>query len=224
VRRLAGGYAFYDDGWQASVSLRVTETGKVEAVFCAHDRTRGRFDTTAEFVDEGAGPRLRLTVHNFNELPEQVFDGYVFRRGRVALAGASWWKGRPFSFFACRQPPYSLGPLRPETVVSGDFVGEFGLYCDGVHATLTLSEVSGATVRGRLREDGTDRDLPVTAAVDPDVPYRLRMTVGDLPGGDEPVLTLLMFPQRRAALAGWLDWDGLRLGCYAIRYRGLEGV
>src|SRR5262245_49492932 len=129
MRRLAGGYALYDDGWQATLSLRITDTGGVEGDFRAHDRTRGLFDTTTEFVDEGVGPVLRFVVHDFNELPEQVFEGYVFRRGRVAIAGATSWKGQPFAFFACRQPPYSLGPLRPETVASTDLRGVFGPYC-----------------------------------------------------------------------------------------------
>jgi hypothetical protein len=123
MRRLAGGYALYDDGWQATLLLRVTRAGNVEADFRAHDRTRGHFDTTTEFVDEGASPMPRFVVHDFNELPEQVFVGYVFRQGRIAIAGATSWKRQPFAFFACRQPPYSLGPLRPETVAGADSLG-----------------------------------------------------------------------------------------------------
>ena len=216
ANRLSGDYALYDDGWQATLTLRAAETGGLDAGFYAHDRTRGRFAATAELD----GSRLRLAVRDFNELPEQVYEGYVFRRGRVAIAGVTSWKGQSFSFFAVRQPPYSLGPLRPERVAAADFLGVYGLYCDGEHATLTLSTASEATLSGSLREDGADRDHPVDAVIDRSLPYRMELTVRGLAGNEPPVLTLLMFPQRRTAMAGWLDWAGTRLGCYLVRYAG----
>jgi hypothetical protein len=74
---------------------------------------------------------------------------------------------------------------------------------------VTLSDASGSAVSGRLREDGADRDLPVAATIDPDVPYQLRMTVGDLPGADGPVLTLLMFPPGQATGPTKADWAGV---------------
>jgi hypothetical protein len=159
-------------------------------------------------------------VHDFNEMPEQVYDGYVFRRGRVAIAGITLWKGRSFSFFAVRQPPYSLGPLRPERVAADDLSGVFGLYCDGEHATLTLVSTLDAKLTGWLREDDVDRDYAVDVLIDRSLPYRLDLIVRGLTDDGPPVLTLFMFPQRRTAMAGWLDWAGTRLACYVLRYTG----
>jgi hypothetical protein len=221
VRRLAGDYAFYDDGWQATLSLRVDQDGHIDTEFRAYDRTRGRFAATAEF-DDSDGPRLVLAVRDFNELPEQRYEGYVFRRGPVAIAGRTEWKGQPFSFFARRQPPYTLGPLQPEGICPLDFLGVYGLYCDGEHATMILSSAEDSALRGCLREDGSGREYPVHAVIDPVLPYCLKLTVGNLPLEEPPTLTLLMFRQRRTAMAGWLDWAGLRLGCYLIRHAGVR--
>ncbi|MET0416147.1 MAG: hypothetical protein ABW022_09025 [Actinoplanes sp.] len=211
VHRLSGDFAFYDDGWQATLGLRVGDDGHIDAEFRAYDRTRGQFTTTAVF-DESAGPRLLITVSDFNELPQQRYEGYLFRRGPVAFAGRTEWKGQPFAFFACRRPPYTLGPLRPERVHPADFLGTFGLYHDGDHATLILSGVRESVLSGILRADG--EESPVTATVDPAWPYQLELAVG------AQAYTLLMFRQRRTAMAGWFERAGERLGCYAIRHAG----
>jgi hypothetical protein len=216
TQRLCGDYAFYDDGWQATLSLRAGNDGRVGARYFAHDRTRGEFTATAEIE----GQHLQLTVRDFNELPEQVYSGYFFRRGRVAIAGTTAWKGRPFGFFAWRQPPCSLGPLRPENVVAEDFLGVYGLYCDDRHATLALSSISDGLLLGSLREDGADHSFPVEAVVSTSVSHQIEVTVRKVPGDEVPSMTLMMFPQRRTAMAGWLDWAGLRLGCFALRYSG----
>ncbi|MGP4050242.1 hypothetical protein [Streptomyces sp. 2A115] len=185
----------------------------MRARFVSYDRTEGEFPATVSFRP---GPALgvRITVADFNELDEQLFTGYAFGRGGIGLAGKSDWKGQPFGFFARRHPPYTLGPLLPGPVRPADFAGRFNLYCDGAHGTLTLTKVPGGTIRGVLREDG-GAELPVTVRVDQQTPYQALITIhGPEP---EPTLSVWMFSRQRCALTGWLDWDGVRLGCYLTR-------
>jgi hypothetical protein len=221
-RVLTGTYAFYDDGWPATLTLRVGADHRIDAEFFSYDRTRGAFTATAE-LDPEQQHHLTVVVHDFNELPEQRYEGYIFTRRRVAVAGVSDWKGQTFSFFACRQPPYTLGPLLPGDVSPQDLLGTYGLYCDGVHATLNISTSPSGLLGGSLRESDSGREFPVRADVDPLVPHRAFVTIEGVPGeGPAPVLTVLMFVQRRTALAGWLDWGTTRLGCYLIRYLGAD--
>src|SRR5260221_1362680 len=150
-RTLAGTYAFYDDGWPTTLTLRVGSDGRVDADFFSYDRTRGAFAATAE-LDPEQQHHLTVVVRDFNELREQRYEGYAFTRRRAAIAGVTDWKGQPFSFFACRQPPFTLGPLLPGDVSPNDLLGAYGLYCDGLHATLTLSTSSGGLLECSLRE------------------------------------------------------------------------
>jgi hypothetical protein len=198
--------------------LQVGSGGRIEAGFFSYDRTRGAFTATVE-LDPRLRHHLTLVVHDFNEMPAQMYEGYVFTRRRVAIAGVTYWKGQPFSFFACRQPPYTLGPLLPGDVSPHDLLGTYGLYCDGEHATLTLSTSSDGQFAGSLRESDSGREYPVRAEIDQRVPHQVSIVVDGVPGADRPpVLTVLMFVQRRTAMAGWLDWGATRLGCYLIRY------
>jgi hypothetical protein len=214
--RLAGDYAFYDDGWQATLGLSAQPDGSLRARFHEYNRNRGEFEAAAQVN----GIDFAITVRDFNELPQQHYHGLIFTRRRVAIAGTLDWKGTPFGFFAARRPAYTLGPLLPETVLPEAFLGCYSLYCDGEHATLTLSGHDGDGFRGSIRETVTSRVFPVTGYVDPEVAHRVILAIAQVPGGlPPPRLTLLMFVQRRTAMAGWLDWGPQPLGCFAIRQR-----
>jgi hypothetical protein len=216
--RLAGDYAFYDDGWRCSLSLRQRSERGFDARFRSYDRTEGAFDVDV-WLDPELPHRLQLTVSGgFNEVQRQTYRGFAFTRGAVGIAGVSDWKGAPFGFFARRHPPYSVGPAIPGTIAPTDFVGSFNLYCDGEHGTLELSEQDGAEVRGTLREQG-GATLPVTASIDAAVPYHAVIAVHDVGSALPPLLSVWMFVRPRTALAGWLDWGDTRLGCYLTRFK-----
>src|SRR5207244_6395227 len=104
----------------------------------------------------------------------------------------------------------------PVTVTPADFVGSFNLWCDGEHATLNLVDVEGTSVRGTLRE-ANGHTSPVTASIDPNLPYQAAITVENLESTMPARLSMWMFVRPRTALAGWLDWGATRLGCYMIR-------
>jgi hypothetical protein len=212
--RVFGDYAFYDDGWRCRLSLRPGEQGAVEAHFFSYDRTQGSFAARVA-VDSASVPRLEISVAHFNELDEQVYVGYAFTRGVQGIAGASQWKSEPFGFFARRHPPVTQGPQLPVQITPQDFTGSFNLYCDGLRATMLLTDADGATVRGMLVDDaGTTR--PVTATIDPDVRHQAIITIDDV--AEMPCLSVWMFSRQRTALAGWLDWGGKRFGCYLTRF------
>jgi hypothetical protein len=215
--RLEGDYALYDDGWRCSLSLRRRSRGGLEARFFSYERTTGAFDATVT-VDRDVPHRLQIDVRGpFNELDHQTYSGYAFTRGPAGIAGVTDWKGQTFGFFALRQPPWDIGPTLPGTVTPTDFIGSYDLYCDGEHATLELSELDGATARGHVRErDGAV--LPVEAEIDAGIPHHAVITVGDRSAAP-PQFRVWMFVRPRTALAGWLDWDHARLGCYLLRFR-----
>ena len=164
-----------------------------------------------------------MCVTNFNELDQQIYAGFAFTRGIVGIAGTTVWKDESFGFFARRHPPYALGPVLEGAPSQEDFLGSFNLWCDGLNATLVLTEIADTGLIGTLREN-RDITLPVTAAIDPRGPHIAKITVHGTRWDTAPTMFLYMFVRQRTALAGWLEWGTTQLGCYLTRFRSARAI
>jgi hypothetical protein len=220
--RLRGDFGLYDDGWRARLTLPAHQGNPPR--FVSYDRMVGEFD--AEWAIGPHPPHgLRLLVHNFNELQTQTYVGYVFTRGPAAITGMTNWKGTPFGFLARPCPPFSIGPERPGPVRPDDYAGTFRLRCDGLSATLRLrtgpedaaDPAALSQLSGELIEDVANYRFPVVATIDPAVPHSATISIHDIPGSDPATLSVWMFVRPRIVVAGWLEWGGMRVGCYLFR-------
>lgn len=198
------------------MTATLTDTGGTwTSELTSFDRMLGRVESTV-IVGRDAPHHIRIAVRNFNELAESAYDGYAFTRGRRGFAGLGWWKGIPFGFFAWRQPPYLLGPYRPDEITPRHLLGTYELLCDGLYGLLALYRLEGDEVHGELREPA-GAVHPVTATLDAEIRHRVRIAVGgDLPPRP-PVLDVLMFSHSFTGMAGTLAWGGQPLGCALVR-------
>lgn len=198
------------------MSIRPDPGGNGTAVrFRSDERTQGVFPAEL-LVDPDVPHRVSLVVHGFNELDRSVYTGYAFTRGVVGIAGAGDWKGSPFGFCARRQTATSPGPEQQGALTSASFLGRWDVWCDGQHAALDLSDLTGDDgLTGVLVDGGAA--FPVSAVVGPAVPHQAQLTVHGTGEPLDPVMTVWLSTRPRTALAGWTDWGPTRLGCCLTR-------
>jgi hypothetical protein len=212
---LVGTYAFYDDGWPQRLTIA---NASLEAWLHSY-RFNDDYAVTVD-LGKGASHKVTIYVHDFNELPEQVFTGWFMTRSRNAIAGFTDWKGKPFGFFARRGRVFELNPPTRGPIVVGDFAGGYSLYSDGVPATLRL-EVTGSTdLAGTVSDAESGSEAAVVARVDSAVPNRLTFVMPGL-GDDQtpPTFTGYLFGESRRAIAGEMTWNEVSVGCYLTRFR-----
>jgi hypothetical protein len=219
VADCAGRYAFYDDGWLGMLVLAPSQDGAVAGRFHSY-----RFDDdyrVSVAVDPQRPHAITLEIHHFNELPSQSFSGWLFTRRPVAIAGETEWKGQRFGFLARRSWPTSLGRPRTGAISEADFAGQFSLYCDGLHATLSLGVTGPGELKGVLVETEDRTEHEVVARVGQQAPHQLTVVVrsSDSRGSDpEPTMSVFLFTRSRSVCAGSLVWGRTQLGCYLERF------
>lgn len=215
-----GRFSFYDDGWPGVLVL--SEVSGFDLCGTYHSyRLNADYVATA-LVDERQRHHLAITIHDFNGMDRQLFDGYLFTSRKNVITGETSWKTIPYSFVARRCAPWTLSTFRPGGLAEpGDFAGWYSVYYDGGQGTVYLESVEGRSLRGVWRALGNRTELPVTATVDAEVPIRvtLRIDHGLNDGVQPPIMTGLLFSRPKNLVAGWIDWRGERLGCYMVRYR-----
>jgi hypothetical protein len=207
--RLDGRYTLYDDGWCCRLDLAWTGTS-LSASFYSYDRTRGFFPASAD-LDMQRGT-CTLVVEDFNELPRQQYDGLVFTAPVVGLAGRTDWNGQLFGFLAARRPPLPIGPECPTLPGEADLFGSYVLHGAAGNCVIHIPSNQGATCRGSIcSSDGLAHDIVVaTSAEDP---RRFTLSVE----GSTTTITVWMFSRHHDSLAGWIESDGRRTGCYLVR-------
>jgi hypothetical protein len=209
----AGRYAFYDDGWPGTLELTAQDDGRLEGTFSSH-----RFDSEHAVhghVDPAQPHRAEFDIESYNWLPAQRFTGMLFTQGRNGMTGTTEWEEECFGFLATKSGQLGLSAYRPGRVKPSDLVGEFRIVLDGVVGTLALQDGGVGTFRSQAGEV-----LEVRATVGDPVEHAVRVTIPSSPGS-APAFTVLayLFTRPKSAAAGWMEWDGLRLGCYLLRYR-----
>lgn len=222
---MSGVYAMYDDGWRCKLTLTVDD-GNAPSVlvrYVSFDRFRGAYQASASF-DPDVPRLLRITVRDFNELPEQTYLGHCHAGPPAMIVGVTHWREVPFGFLARRALPIGMGepvdrPLRPQ-----DVAGAYTLRCPDLCADVELAVDAKGSIEGavRPRSPGSARagalsGAAVTGAVDPRVPHLVRLRVADVP--DAVSLTLHLFSHSFSAMAGWAQLGPDRVGCSLTRYR-----
>ena len=212
---LLGRYAFYDDGWMGMFHIHVDD-GNLRATYRSY---RFRSSHSVTLLPRNGPPHsVRFTIQDFNELPQQFFSGYFFTGSRNAIAGSTEWKGVPYGFFARKTRPVSLGPLGSDKVEVDDYAGKYYFLCNGTRASLWLSVAGKRSLTGSLRSGG--EEVTVSGRVDEDVSHKTVLTLGDVYKVDQslPTFTGFLFTRQKSAMAGWVEWRKIRLGCYMLRY------
>lgn len=207
--RLAGLYRFLEDGWRGRLLLS-HQGGRILTGRYATERYLGEFDAVAEVV-EGVANQLHIRISDFNEMDEQLFEGYIFQPDGNALAGVTYAEGTTFGFCARRTrslilAQYRMGDVRPE-----DFAGTYVLHQEDDHGVLSLDVVSGSDLRGVYRPWAGQRSLPVTARIDDAVPHGIRLSI------EEASLAGYLFTRPKNVVAGRVEDAGESHGFYMIK-------
>jgi hypothetical protein len=213
-RLIIGPWSFYHDGWPERL---VIEPPRADGTYPAQLRSslfESRFRARVVVGCEAAD-RVLVTVEEFNELDQQVFEGYLWTgSGVTAMAGRTDWKGTPFGFYAVRSALVPLSPSRSSPVAAVELVGRWNLCGGGLRADLRIDAVGNGESHGELLEpDGTR--LPARVTVGGDVRHAVRVEVA--PGHGQPPARLdgFMWSRSRQAMAGLIEWNGVRSGWYA---------
>jgi hypothetical protein len=114
-----GPYRMNHDGWKGTLTLwaapddpieqRPNVRGSYQSDLGGPSRAvRGYVRTSTYPIDATWGPSHKIEF--YVDLPgtldtgdDQQFDGYLFTQTRDAMAGVTWWHGRPFGFYAVKQ-------------------------------------------------------------------------------------------------------------------------
>jgi len=101
---LAGRYQMTHDGWRGTLSLSPQGSS-----YTASD------GKSFSVLTEGSGYHVIFYVVGLGGQNEagkggQKFDGYAMTQTHDAIAGVTWWDGRPFGFFATKLP--AIGPRK----------------------------------------------------------------------------------------------------------------
>jgi len=212
---ITGRWYFCDDGWPGKLTLEHEEDERFSGMYYA-ERFDEDYAVTAT-VDTGADDEITLVVHDFNWLPEQRYVGHLFRHGRRAIAGRSFWQTTPYGFFANRSTRLALGSYRPGAVLPEDFAGRWNAQLDGHPATV---ELAWDAMAGKLRGHCTGRDFDgeyvVTGKPSTEVLHQITLTID---GPDEClILDGLLNSRPKNALCGTMLKSDLKRGFYMVRY------
>jgi hypothetical protein len=205
-----GLYRFLEDGWRGRMLL-AHEAGRVLVGRYRTDRYQGEFDVVAE-VDELLPHKVNIRISNFNEMAEQLFEGYLLGAGGCAIAGVTYAEETVFGFCARMTrslifAQYRVGAVRPE-----DFVGTYGLHQGDEHGVLRLILDGERGFRGTyLSCNNGDRITEVSAEVDDTVRHGLHMSM------DGVTLLGYLFTRPKNVLAGRVERDGVPRGFYMVK-------
>ena len=163
---------------------------------------------------------ITITIHEFNWMVRQEFDGYLFRASRDGIAGSTYWAGdrQPFGFLARKTASLVLGrfpgagePVRPE-----DFGGRYAVFDDGRPGVLSLlpilKGVSGA-VSGWRAPTGPRGQRPRRRNCG------TRGRAGDRGalGGRRRKFVGYLFSKTKNAIAGWTEAGDIAAGFYMTK-------
>lgn len=215
----AGTYSFYHDGWRGWLVLALDEGRRLTGSYRG-DPGAGEFAVTAE-VKADPPHGVTITIHEFNWMVRQEFDGYLFRASRDAIAGSTYSAGdrQPFGFLARKTASLVLGrfpgagePVRPE-----DFGGRYAVFDDGRPGVLSLLADPEGSVRGSLWMEGSDRAVAVSGHVDGTVAHAVELVIGEPSAVDRRKVVGYLFSKTKNAIAGWTEAGDVAAGIYMTK-------
>lgn len=215
TEEFAGRWYVCDDGWLGTLVLAVAGGRQLTGTFTS-DRFGEDFRVTGEAGT--AGPHaIHVTIHDFNWMPEQHYEGYLFTRSRRAIAGSSVWRDVPFGFFGTRATRPALGTYRAGVVRGNDFAGSWTAYLDGEPATIVLDfEGEFGSLRGSCSV-GSER-YEVTGRPGGPVPHGLSLKMHSADGQVVAELSGYLMSRPKNAISGTMTVAGTNLGFMMIRY------
>jgi hypothetical protein len=215
TEEFAGRWFLCDDGWLGTLTLAVDGERSLSGLFASE-----RFDDdyrVSAVAGVGDPHAIRFTIHDFNWMAEQHYDGHLLTRTRRAMAGNTVWKDVPFGFFATRTTRPALGTYGSGLVSGEDFAGSWTAYLDGELATIVLEyDPAAGTLRGSCT--GTSDSYEVTGRPDGTVPHKVFMTVCDPDGKVMAELSGYLMSRPKNAISGTMTVAGANLGFMMIRY------
>lgn len=212
----AGRWYLCDDGWLGTLTLAAEGEHDLTGTFSS-ERFGEDYEVTGR-AGESAPHAFRFTIHDFNWLPEQHYEGHLLTRGRGMLAGRTVWRDEPFGFFATRATRPQLGAYRAGAARGEDFAGGWTAYLDGERATVALEYDKES---GLLRGSCTGAFGAYDAIGRPGgaAPYELSLRLTD-PGDGASVAELsgYLMSRPKNAVSGTMSAGGVHLGFVMVRY------
>jgi hypothetical protein len=222
----AGTYSFYHDGWRGWLVLAHEDERRLTGSYRG-DPGEGEFAVTAE-VKSDPPHGVTITIHEFNWMVRQEFNGYMLRESRNGIAGSTVWAGdrQPYGFFARKTASLVLGrfpgagePVRPE-----DFGGRYAVSDDGKPGVLSMLVDAQGSVHGSLWTDGSARAIAVSGRVDGTVAHAVELTIGEHAAGDGRRFVGYLFSKTKNAIAGWSEAGDVATGFYMTKLSPARGA
>jgi hypothetical protein len=216
---LAGRYRFTHDGWLGTLVLEPSDSKEITGSY-HDDRFGGEHDVVVRLGTESPHS-LEIVIRDFNWMPEQRFEGWLFTQGQRGFAGRTTWQGVPYGFFGRKSATLNLDSFRSGPVRLSDLQGLFRVVQDGVQATLQLDRLEPDCVSGHFCFDPANPPLPARATLGGVAPHAVRIAVfsGELDSTSVFVIEGLLFTREKNAVAGSVEWQGGRYGCHMVRIR-----
>ena len=211
-----GTYVLFHDGWRGTLTLGARSRTEVIGEYNS-ERFGRTYQVTGEIGSEDH--RIVFHIHDFNSLPSQRFEGYLFTRPKNGIAGTTNWRGTPFGFFARKvrsmsMDSYDAGPVAPQ-----HFAGRYSFYHDGWHGTLHLHFDRERSLTGTYESDRFGREYEVTATVDPTHNHKIRITIQNFNSLPQQHFDGYLFTRPKNAVAGTTDWRGTDFGFFMYKTR-----
>lgn len=164
---------------------------------------------------------VSITIHAFNWMVQQEFNGYLLRASGNGIAGSTVWAGdrQPYGFFARKTASLVLGrfpgagePVRPE-----DFGGRYAVFDDGMPGVLSLAADAEGAIRGSFWTEGSDRAMAVSGRVDETVAHAVELMIGEPAAVGGRKFVGYLFSKTKNAIAGWSAVGDVATGCYMTK-------
>jgi hypothetical protein len=97
------------------------------------------------------------------------------------------------------------------------FTGRYRFFDDGWTGVLRLEHAGDSDLHGEFASDRFKRKYEVTGAVDPEIHYRVVVTIHDYNDLDKQEYRGDLFTRSGKAIAGSSDWQGRPFGFFAVR-------
>jgi len=169
-----GTWSMVHDGWRGNLSLWESEgdpiegTPNVEGNYTGADGkihgVEGWMRSWDYQMPSSWGPDHKIEFYidfpdSISSQDDQRFEGYIFTNMAGAMAGKTWWHGRPFGFYALEDGVINYETDAPGQIERSDFLGTYRANINGVEGVLQLwpgTEGSGIqpNVEGRFASGG----------------------------------------------------------------------
>ncbi len=212
----AGRYRMLEDGWRSRLELVLMGERRLEGRYNNTDRDEKDYRCVVD-VDPDIPHKMNMRIADYNEMPEQLFVGYLLRPGRNVITGITFAEGTTFGFVAHRTRSLVFASYRTGDVRPGDFAGSYSLHEEEGRGIIQLALGSDGALAGTYRRLGQMQEWPVAAQVDPSVRHGLIMRLEEPAARGERLFTGYLFTRPKNAIAGWVERGGEPSAFYMVK-------